>query len=64
MRNRIYRHSSIDRKLHFDLLRTGTAEHRTIVEHLATRDAQKAADAMREHLENVRNNLFNQLVYS
>jgi DNA-binding GntR family transcriptional regulator len=64
MRNRIHRYASIDHKLKLEQLRNGTAEHRIIVEAIAAGDAQAAAAAMHEHLESLRRNLFDQLIYN
>lgn len=64
MRNRIHRYSSVDNQLKIEQLRTGTAEHRHIVEQIARRDAEGAALAMRQHLESLRSNLFSQLIYA
>ncbi len=63
MRNRIHRYANIDHKLRIEQLRDGTAEHRRIVEAVAASDAAAAETAMREHLENLRDNLFNQIFY-
>lgn len=64
MRNRIHRYTSIDNQLKIEQLRSGTAEHRQIVEFVANRDAPGAESAMRQHLENLRSNLFSQLIYA
>ncbi len=63
MRNRIHRYANIDHKLEIAQLRNGTAEHRLIVEAIDANDAQLAESHTRTHLENLRANLFNQLVY-
>jgi len=64
MRNRIHRYTSIDHQLKIEQLRLGTAEHRQIIEHIANRDALAAESAMRQHIENLRSNLFSQLIYA
>ena len=64
MRNRIHRYTSIDHQLKIEQLRKGTAEHREIVEAIAARNAETAESNMREHIENLRKDLFNQLIYS
>ncbi|NJN53974.1 MAG: GntR family transcriptional regulator [Anaerolineae bacterium] len=64
MRNRIHRYTSIDNQLKIEQLRMGTAEHRRIIENIASHDAEAAEAAMRQHLENLRSNLFSQLVYA
>lgn len=63
MRNRIHRYANVDHKLKFEQLRNGTTEHRVIVEAITEKNPQKAELLMRQHIENLRNNLFNQLVY-
>lgn len=63
MRNRIHRYANIDHKLEITQLRNGTAEHRLIVEAIDAENAQAAESLMRTHLENLRANLFNQLIY-
>jgi DNA-binding GntR family transcriptional regulator len=63
MRNRIHRYANIDHELKIEQLRNGTAEHRTIVDAVAARDADRAEQAMRDHLVSLRNNLFDQLIY-
>jgi len=64
MRNRVHRYANIDHKLAIRQLRNGTAEHRTIVEVIASGDADAAATAMRDHLESLRKNLFDHLIYN
>lgn len=64
MRNRVHRYASIDHKLRIRQLRNGTAEHRLIVEAVASGDADAAAEAMRDHLESLRKNLFDNLIYN
>ena len=64
MRNRIHRYASIDHNLKIRQLRNGTAEHRTIVEAIATGDSDAAAKAMYDHLESLRKNLFDHLIYN
>lgn len=64
MRNRIHRYASIEHNLRLKQLRNGTAEHRIIVEAIAAGDAQAAAAAMHDHLESLRKNLFDHLIYN
>lgn len=64
MRNRIHRYASIDHNLRLKQLRNGTAEHRAIVEAIAAGDAQAAQAAMHDHLESLRKNLFDHLIYN
>ena len=55
--------ANIDNELKIEQLRNGTAEHRLIVEAIAAGDAQGAEKAMAEHLDSLRTNLFDQLIY-
>ncbi len=64
MCNRIHRYASIDHTLKIRQLRNGTAEHRLIVEAIASGDADAAAEAMRDHLKSLRENLFDHLIYN
>lgn len=64
MRNRIHRYSSIDHQLKIEQLTMGTAEHRAVVNAIVDHNAPAAETAMREHLENLRSNLFSQLIYA
>lgn len=63
MHNRIHRYASIDNELKLEQLRKGTAEHRLIMEAMSAGDARGAEQAMREHLDSLRKNLFDQLIY-
>jgi DNA-binding GntR family transcriptional regulator len=64
MRNRVHSYASIDHNLQIRQLRNGTAEHRIIVEAIAAGDAEAASEAMRAHLESLRKNLFDHLIYN
>lgn len=64
MRNRIHRYANIDHQLRIEQLRNGTAEHRVIVQAIAAGKADEAGKLMREHLENLKRNLFDQLIYN
>lgn len=64
MRNRIHRYANVDHKLKIEQLRNGTKEHRLIVEAIADKDSQRAETLMREHIEQLRKNLFDQLMYT
>lgn len=64
MRNRIHRFAVIDHQLKIEQLANGTAEHRAIVTAIAAGDAHQAETAMREHIESLRKNLFDQLIYT
>lgn len=63
MRNRIHHYSNVEHQLKIEQLINGTAEHRQITEAVASRDAEAAERVMREHLESLRENLFDQLIY-
>jgi DNA-binding GntR family transcriptional regulator len=63
MRNRVHRYANIDHQLKIRQLKNGTAEHHAIYEAIAAGDARYAEQVMREHLENLRQNLFDQLIY-
>jgi DNA-binding GntR family transcriptional regulator len=63
MRNRVHRYANIDHQLKIKQLKNGTREHHAIYEAIATGDAHHAEQVMREHLENLRQNLFDQLIY-
>jgi DNA-binding GntR family transcriptional regulator len=63
MRNRIHRYANIDNELKLEQLRNGTAEHRVIVNAIASGDAVAAEKAMADHLDSLRTNLFDQLIY-
>ena len=63
MHNRIHRYASIDHELKMEQLRNGTAEHRRIMEEMSAGNADGAEQAMRDHLEHLRKNLFDQLIY-
>jgi DNA-binding GntR family transcriptional regulator len=64
LRNRVHRYASIDHKLKIRQLRNGTAEHRVIVQAIAAGDSDAAAAAMQDHLESLRKNLFDHLIYN
>lgn len=64
MRNRIHRYTSIDHQLKIEQLRTGTSEHKEVVDAIVAGEGEVAEQAMRDHLENLRDNLFNQLIYT
>ena len=64
MRNRVHRYANIEHNLKIRQLRNGTAEHRVIVEAIAAGDAEAAGEAMRAHLESLRKNLFDHLIYN
>jgi DNA-binding GntR family transcriptional regulator len=63
MRNRIHHYSNVEHQLKIEQLKNGTTEHRDITESIASRDGDLAEQTMREHLESLRENLFDQLIY-
>lgn len=63
MRNRVHRYANIDHQLKITQLHNGTEEHRVIYEAIASGEPQTAEQVMRAHLENLRQNLFDQLIY-
>lgn len=63
MRNRIHHYSNVEHQLKIEQLINGTAEHRRITEAVASRESERAERVMREHLESLRENLFDQLIY-
>ena len=64
MCNRVHQYANIDHTLKMRQLRNGTAEHRVIVEAIAAGDVEAASEAMRDHLESLRKNLFDHLIYN
>ncbi len=64
MRNRIHHYANVEHQLKIEQLKNGTAEHREITEAIAARDVGTAEQMMRDHLVSLRENLFDQLIYS
>lgn len=63
MRNRAHYLANIDSQTNPARLAACTQEHRRIVERLSAHDADGAADAMRQHIDQLRESLFNRLSY-
>jgi DNA-binding GntR family transcriptional regulator len=64
MRNRVHHLANVDSQTNPARLATCTAEHREIVEAIAAKDGQTAANAMRDHINELQQSLFNRLSYS
>jgi DNA-binding GntR family transcriptional regulator len=63
LRNRVHHLANTDSRHNPARLAACTAEHRSVVDAVANHDADKAERAMREHLVQLRNSLFNQFGY-
>lgn len=63
MRNRVHHLANVDSQTNPRRLRECTVEHREIVDAMLTRDAQAAEKATREHINVLRQSLFNRLSY-
>jgi DNA-binding GntR family transcriptional regulator len=63
MRNRIHQYANVEHDLKIQQLKNGTAEHRNITDAIASRDGEAAESIMRAHLDSLRENLFDQLIY-
>lgn len=63
MRNRIHYLANIDSQTNPARLSECTLEHRVIVERIRTKDPDGAAEAMRHHIEQLRESLFSRLSY-
>ena len=63
MRNRAHHLANIDSQTNPARLRECTAEHREIVECIVAQDADGAAEAMRRHIDKLRESLFLRLSY-
>jgi len=64
MRNRAHHLANIDSQTNTPRLAACTAEHREIVDHIVDRDADGAADAVRGHIDQLRESLFSRLSYA
>jgi DNA-binding GntR family transcriptional regulator len=64
MRNRVHYLANIDSQTNPERLAACTAEHREIVEAIAAHDSAAAEKAVRRHIEELRQSLFNRLNYS
>lgn len=63
MRNRVHHLANVDSQTNPNRLEACTAEHRQIVEAIASHDGQAAADAMRGHINELQESLFNRLSF-
>jgi DNA-binding GntR family transcriptional regulator len=63
MRNRAHHLASIDSQTNPKRLLECTIEHREIVDRMKVRDGDSAADAVREHIDKLRDSLFTRLSY-
>jgi DNA-binding GntR family transcriptional regulator len=64
MRNRVHYLANIDSQTNPARLAACTQEHRQIVEAIAAREAQTAEQMVRDHIDKLRQSLFNRLAYS
>lgn len=64
LRNRVHHLADTDSRHNLARLAACTAEHRAVVEAIAQRDSEVAELAMRDHIEQLRESLFNRLKYS
>lgn len=64
MRNRVHHLANIDSQTNPNRLQACTAEHREIFNAVAARDGQAAAEAMRSHINQLQQSLFNRLSFS
>jgi DNA-binding GntR family transcriptional regulator len=64
MRNRVHHLANVDSQTNPARLEACTAEHREIVEAIASKNGPAAAEAMREHINKLQRSLFNRLSFS
>lgn len=64
MRNRVHHLANVDSQSNPTRLAVCTAEHRQIIEAIAAKDAQAAAQTMRDHINALQKSLFNRLSFS
>jgi DNA-binding GntR family transcriptional regulator len=64
MRNRVHHLANVDSQTNPTRLQACTAEHREIYNAIAAKDGQAAADAMRSHINQLQQSLFNRLSFS
>lgn len=64
MRNRVHHLANVDSQTNPTRLQACTAEHRDILVAIAAKDGQAAADAMRSHINQLQQSLFNRLSFS
>lgn len=63
LRNRVHHLANTDSKHNPARLAACTAEHRQVVEAIADHDSRAAEQAMRDHLNKLRESMFNKLTY-
>ena len=63
MRNRAHHLANVDSQTNPARLTACTAEHRQIADRISARDAEGASQAVREHIEKLRESLFSRLSY-
>jgi DNA-binding GntR family transcriptional regulator len=64
MRNRVHHLANVDSQTNPNRLQSCTAEHREIVEAIVARNGQAASEAMRNHINQLQQSLFNRLSFS
>jgi DNA-binding GntR family transcriptional regulator len=64
MRNRVHHLANVDSQTNPTRLQACTAEHREIVEAIAAKNGQAAAEAMRSHINQLQQSLFNRLSFN
>lgn len=64
MRNRAHHLANIDSQTNPKRLSECTLEHREIVDCMKARDSENAADAVRQHIDKLRDSLFTRLSYA
>jgi DNA-binding GntR family transcriptional regulator len=64
MRNRVHHLANVDSQTNPTRLQACTAEHREIVDAIAAKDGQRAADAMRKHINKLQQSMFNRLRFN
>jgi DNA-binding GntR family transcriptional regulator len=64
MRNRVHHLANVDSQTNPNRLQACTAEHREIVEAITAKNGPAAAEAMRTHINQLQQSLFNRLSFS
>jgi DNA-binding GntR family transcriptional regulator len=64
MRNRVHHLANVDSQTNPTRLQACTAEHREIVEAITAKNGQMAAEAMRSHINQLQQSLFNRLSFT
>ena len=63
LRNRVHHLANTDSKHNPARLAACTAEHRAVIDYIAKHDGRSAEQAMRDHLNKLRESMFNKLTY-